>query len=144
MSERELTHEEQVRNQSLLNLKAWTLLYVGFLKEKNQISDFTAHFTKILLPGWQNEVSNAKEFCDQSALNNESHGSTILNVSGNEQTAEMTFTDIFTDDDLKLFNVTIPDIDEWYHSLMKSLAQGLNLKYTWSRNGNKTTAKVQK
>ena len=143
MSNEDLTHEELVANQGLVNLKTWTQLLLGYLKEKNEMSDFTKYFAKIVLPGW-NGVSNAIEFCKADALNYESHGCEILHISGNEKTAQFTILDNFTDDDLKFFKTSVIDSDRLFNDLGKAIAQGLNLTYTWSRDGNKTTIKVVK
>ena len=102
MSTEDLIHEEQVANQELTNLKAWTLLFLGYLKEKNQKSAFTKYFAKILLPVWKSVVSNAIEFCKADALNYESHGCEILHISGDEKSAEFTCLDNFPYD-LKFF-----------------------------------------
>ena len=88
--------------------------------------------------------SNARKFIEADALNYESHGCEIVNISGDENSAEFTCKDYYNSDDLEFLKFSASDFDKTFNELGKALAQGLNLKYSWNRDGYKKTVKVRK
>ena len=83
------------------------IIRFGILKEQNKLADFNVYEARRLLPLWKSVISNTKEFCDATMLNFESFSNKRLNVYGNKNSAEAKYTDFFTDEDLRYFDITV-------------------------------------
>lgn len=139
MTEQAFT-SEQLYEQAQGNLTAFILGTIAYFKGQGRTpQEWLTFIGNRFAPGWEDvRGQGAKAAMNFVVLNLLSGGGRLQSLTGDEAQAEAVIADWPSADILKLFGLTLEDVDP-FHTIFNPVADLLKLRYEWQRAGNQLT-----
>jgi hypothetical protein len=136
---------EQIRHQAQEDALAYLLASVVYFKEQNRPPHELITFVgNTLVPLWKKlKGHDTLVVMDALALHMVSLGATIVSMKGNDELVFATFARVPSSDLLKIFGLSRDEADAIWN-IFKPIATFLNLEFTWSREQDEVTFKLER
>jgi hypothetical protein len=131
---------DEVLEQAKANAQALFLVTIGYLKDKKlSVDEFWSFVGEKFTLGWDSlQGKGALEAMRIFALNMVSVGGILESLSGDKARAEAVIAGWPSPDLMQAFGVSQSDTDRSY-AVFQPIADVLELKYEWRRQGDRVT-----
>ena len=136
--------DEEIHQQAMGNASTLPYVMAAFARACGRTPDDAADLVgRLFAPSWDElKGAGALAVARTMALNMVACGAEVQGLTGDEQSAELRFTGVLTEDDAAFFGVSRDDADR-FTGVFGPIAAHLGMEATWHREGEQIVITVR-